>query len=215
MHSSPLLRNAVLAVLVVTVMAASGCRWFRKGNPYNQSAETRPLEIPPDLDSPNTSAALGAPAAVSRSQVTGAPAQGAAPASPQQAATPPPSSSAMPPATVAPATNPVTDPASDPSSAQPSTTASAGDGGFTVAGTRDEVFKRVGEALAGVAGATVTGQAQASGTFDVDFEGSSVLVRVAQGDAGVQVSAVDPRGIAASGQGPAKLMAALKTALGG
>jgi hypothetical protein len=40
-------------------------------------------------------------------------------------------------------------------------------------------------------------------------------VRVTKVDAGVYVSAVDPRGMPASAEAPAKLIAALKAALGG
>jgi len=38
---------------------------------------------------------------------------------------------------------------------------------------------------------------------------------VTKTDAGVYISAVDPRGLPAAGEAPVKLMAALKTALGG
>lgn len=166
-------RCAVLALLVASVFAASGCRWFRKNSPYQQSAETRPLEVPPDLDRPNTDAALGAPASVSRSAISGTPVAG-------QAATP----------------------------------AAAG-AGFTVQGERDAVFAKVGEALAATAGVTIASKAQLLGAYDVSYEGSNFLVRVTKADAGIYVSAVDPRGVAASGPGPAKLLAALKAAVGG
>ena len=192
MRPTPLLRTATLALLVVAVFAASGCRWFRRNNPYNQSAETRPLEVPPDLDRPSTAAALGAPASVTRSGMAGTPVQRAAPAQPpagQQAL-------AQPSAAQAPA-------------------ASASGSGFTVPGVRYAVFNQVGEALAAVPGATLASKAQLLGTYDVNYEGSNFLVRVTKVDAGVYVSAVDPRGVAAGGEAAAKLMAALRTALGG
>ena len=176
MPHSPLFRSTVLAVLVVAVFAASGCRWFRKDSAYQQSAENRPLEVPPDLDRPNTNAALGAPASVARSSMQGAPA------------------------------------ASTPAATAPATAASSG---FTVQGERDAVFTRLGEALAAVPGVTVASKAQLLGTYDVNYEGSNFLVRVTKVDAGVYVSAVDPRGVAAGGAAPSKLMAALRTALGG
>lgn len=185
MHRSPLLRTAVLAVLVVSVFAASGCRWFRKGNPYNQSAEARPLEVPPDLDRPNTAGALGAPSSVTRSSMSGTPAQ------PQGTAAATPAASAQAPA------------------------AAPAGSGFTVPGTRQEIFDKVGQALAGVPGVTIASKAQLLGTYDVSYEGSNFLVRVTEVEAGVYVSAVDPRGVAASGAAPAKLMAALRSALGG
>ncbi len=169
--------TAVLAVLVLTVFSASGCRWFRKDTGFQQSAETRPLEVPPDLDRPNTDAALGASGSVSRS--------------------------AMPAASASPAT----------SAAAPA--AGAGASGFTVPGERDAVFAKVGDTLTATTGVTVVSRAQLLGTYDVSYEGASFLVRVAPAEAGVYVSAVDPRGVAASGPAAAKLIAALKTALGG
>jgi len=93
--------------------------------------------------------------------------------------------------------------------------AACGELGFTVPGERDAVFAKVGDALGGIAGATIASRAQLLGTYDVDFEGSKFLVRVTKTDAGVYVSAVDPRGLPAAGEAPVKLMAALKTALGG
>ena len=52
--SFPVSRSIAL-VLIVAVVAASGCRWFRKDKDvYAQSPESRPLEVPPDLDMPNT-----------------------------------------------------------------------------------------------------------------------------------------------------------------
>lgn len=178
MRQTPLLRTAVLAVLVVSVFAASGCRWFRKNSPYAQSAEARPLEVPPDLDHPNTEAALGGAAAttsVTRSSM----APGAAATAQGQAARP------------------------------------AAPGGFTVAGEQAEVFDKVGQALASIQGLTVASKAQLLGTYDVSYEGSNFLVRVSKVDAGVYVSAVDPRGVAAGGEAPAKVLAQLRTALGG
>ena len=87
--------------------------------------------------------------------------------------------------------------------------------GFTVPGERDAIFAKVGDALGTVQGVNVASRAQLLGTYDVDFEGAKFLVRVTKTDAGVYVSAVDPRGLPASGEAPVKLMAQLKTALGG
>ena len=53
------------------------------------------------------------------------------------------------------------------------------------------------------------------GTYDVSYEGASFLVRVSAVDAGAYVSAVDPRGLPATGAAPTKLLAALKAKLGG
>ena len=88
-------------------------------------------------------------------------------------------------------------------------------GGFTVAGSRDDAFNRVGEALAGIEGATIASRAQLLGTYDVSYEGASFLVRVSAVDAGAYVSAVDPRGLPATSPAAVKLLAALKAKLGG
>lgn len=87
--------------------------------------------------------------------------------------------------------------------------------GFTVGGTRDDTFTKVGEALAKVEGVTIASRAQLLGAFDVNYGGSNFLVRVTAVEAGAYVSAVDPRGVPATGEAPAKLVASLKEALGG
>jgi len=87
--------------------------------------------------------------------------------------------------------------------------------GFTVPGERDDIFNKVGDALGKVEGLTVASRAQLLGTYDVNYAGSDFLVRVTKVDAGVYISAVDPRGLPATGEAPVKLMASLKTALGG
>lgn len=87
--------------------------------------------------------------------------------------------------------------------------------GFTVAGSRDEAFAKVGEALAKIEGLTVASRAQLLGVYDVSYEGSNFLVRVSAVDAGAYVAAVDPRGQPATGEAAVKAIAALKAALGG
>ena len=87
--------------------------------------------------------------------------------------------------------------------------------GFPVAGERDAVFNRVGEVLARTEGLTVVNRAQLLGTFDVDYGDTKFLVRVTKTDTGAYVSADDPRGLPAAGDPPARLIAALKAALGG
>lgn len=86
--------------------------------------------------------------------------------------------------------------------------------GFTVAGNRDDVFAKVGDALGKIEGLSVASRAQVLGVYDVAYEGSNFLVRVSAVDAGVYVSAVDPRGQPATGEAPTKAVAALKAALG-
>ncbi len=87
--------------------------------------------------------------------------------------------------------------------------------GFTKVGSRDEVFASVGQALGAVQGVTVSSSAQALGVYDVNYEGSNFLVRVAGVDDGTYISAVDPRGVPATGDAPRKLIDLLRTALVG
>jgi hypothetical protein len=72
----------------------------------------------------------------------------------------------------------------------------------------------VGEALSKIEGLSIASRAQLLGVYDVAYEGSNFLVRVSAVDAGVYVSAVDPRGQPATGEAPTKAIAALKAALG-
>ncbi len=171
-HAS-LYRLATVVVLAVAIVGASGCRWFRKGDDvYKQSADNRPLEIPPDLDRPSAENAMAVPGgSVTASQATAA--------GPQRAAT---------------TATPV---------------------GFTVPGERDAIFAKVGEALTATVGVTIASKAQILGTYDVNYEGIDFLVRVTKVDAGVYISAVDPRGFPAAGAAPSKLIAALRASLGG
>ena len=168
-------RPLAVTAIVAVALTMSGCHWFgKRGNPYQQSAQTRPLEVPPDLDKPNTDGAMQSPESgtqsVTRSSVGAAPAAQA----PQ-----------------------------------------ANGNGFTVTGDRDDVFNKVGAALAATTGVTIASKAQVLGTYDVTYLESSFLVRVTKVDAGVYVSAVDPRGMPATGDAATKLIAALKTAVGG
>jgi len=87
--------------------------------------------------------------------------------------------------------------------------------GFTVSGTRDDVFAKVGDALGKVDGLTIASRAQMLGVYDVGYAGSNFLIRVSAVDAGAYVSAVDPRGQPATGEAATKAIAALKVALGG
>ncbi len=170
MRLSPSLsRPLALALLAVSVAGLSGCKWFGKKGPkgdYALSPETRPLEVPPDLNLPSTSAAMQLPNTASQVRAQ------------SQAATASPTS-------------------------------------FNVIGSsRDDAFNKVGEALAGIEGVTIVTRAQMLGSYDLSYEGSNFLVRVAAAGADANVSAVDPRGLPASGDAPAKLIAALKAKLG-
>ncbi len=165
-------RAAVAGLIVVGLLGASGCSWFRKGDAlYAKSPESRPLEVPPDLDLPRTEGAMGMPAG----SVT----------------------------------------ASGQATAPPVAGSSTSTSGFNVAGSREDVFNKVGEALAAIDGVEIASRAQLLGAFDVNYGGSNFLVRVSAIEAGTYVSAVDPRGLPATGAAPAKLIATLKTALAG
>lgn len=89
------------------------------------------------------------------------------------------------------------------------------DTGFNVSGDRDEIFTRVGEVLATIPGVQIASSAQLLGTYDISYEGSDFLVRVAKSGDGAYISAVDPRGLPAAGEAPAKLIAALRGQVGG
>lgn len=173
----PVIRTAALSALAVAVLATSGCGWFRKENTlYTQSVESRPLEVPPDLDRPRTEGAMPLPdqsTSVSRSEV-GAPA-----------------------------------------TAGGAVAAATGAAGFAAAGERDAVFARVGEVLAATPGVTVASSAQLLGTYDVSYEDSNFMIRIARAEGGAYVSAVDPRGQPAQGEAAQKLLAALRAQLGG
>lgn len=169
------LRPLFIATLVVIAIGTSGCHFFsRKHSVYSQSAETRPLEVPPDLDRPNTEGAMQAPSAdtssVTRSSM---PARAALAGTPRNNAS-----------------------------------------GFIMPGDRDDVFNKVGAALAATQGLSVVSKAQLLGTYDVSYQGANFLVRVSKLDAGVYVSAVDPRGMAANNAAATRLIAALKASLG-
>lgn len=89
----------------------------------------------------------------------------------------------------------------------------AGSSGFTIPGSKEEAFGKVGTALEGVEGVTIASRAQLLGSYDVAYEGSNFLVRVVAVDAGAYISAVDPRGMPATAEAPVKLIAALKAKL--
>lgn len=168
--SIPKSRMAVASLVLLSLVATSGCGWFRKTNEmYAQSPESRPLEVPPDLDRP-------------RGDVAGATAG-------------PASASASAPETPRPATGAVI--------------------GFTTAGTRDEVFSKIEAALAGIEGAQVSSRAMGLGVFDVNYQGSNFLVRLGEVGSAIQVSAVDPRGLPATGDAPTQLIKALESAITG
>jgi len=165
--SSPV-RVLAVAVLAVAVVGVSGCKWFRKDNAlYAGPPETRPLEVPPDLDRPRTEGAVAVP------QV------------PQS----------------------VTRSGAEVASAQ------ANANGFAAAGTREAVLERVARALVLVSGLSIVNQAELLGTFEVEYDGESFMVRVAAAEDGSFVSAVDARGEPANGAAAQRLITSLKGAV--
>ena len=74
-HSFPsALARPAAALLAVAML--SGCQWFRSDNVFAEPEATRSLEVPPDLDLPNTAGAMplpdAAPGAVTRSSMASA-----------------------------------------------------------------------------------------------------------------------------------------------
>ncbi|HBK46475.1 MAG TPA: hypothetical protein DDZ67_08580 [Xanthomonadaceae bacterium] len=70
-HTVSTVRVLSLALLATaTVAATSGCSWFHKGarGDYALPVEQRPLEVPPDLNVPDTSGAMKVPSLASSSQ---------------------------------------------------------------------------------------------------------------------------------------------------
>lgn len=65
-------RTAAAIVAGVLVVGLSGCHWFGKDELYTQSTETRPLEVPPDLDRPSADSAMALPASGSSVTAAGA-----------------------------------------------------------------------------------------------------------------------------------------------
>ena len=168
MRQTSTFRALSLTLLAVaTIATTTGC--FKRGakGDYALAPESRPLEVPPDLNLPNTAGAAAVPALASAVKPSPAAAAASAPS------------------------------------------------GFALSGSRDEVFAKGGEALAGIEGVNIASRAQLLGSYDIGYEGSNFLVRVVAVDAGAYVSAVDPRGLPATDAAALKLVEALKARLGG
>lgn len=59
---SSLVRRVVSAALVAALLASAGCSWLRGRSGYENSPESRPLEVPPDLDRPAADTSMQVPA---------------------------------------------------------------------------------------------------------------------------------------------------------
>ncbi|HRF84885.1 MAG TPA: hypothetical protein PLO34_10740, partial [Pseudoxanthomonas sp.] len=74
-QTSRLARASAAVLLAFTAVALlGGCSWFRKGakGDYALSPEVRPLEVPPDLNLPDTSGAMALPPAAGAQQAAAA-----------------------------------------------------------------------------------------------------------------------------------------------
>jgi uncharacterized lipoprotein len=85
--------------------------------------------------------------------------------------------------------------------------------GFVVADTPENVWPRLGAALAGIEGVVVTGQAQALHSYDVSYQGQSFLLRVETTAGQSRISAISPTGIVLRAGPAAVLMDQLRTRL--
>jgi uncharacterized lipoprotein len=85
---------------------------------------------------------------------------------------------------------------------------------FTVNDALDSTWKRMGLALNRIEGVTVTGSAQALGSYDVRYEGVNYLIRAEKaGDNASRITAFSPSGPAAANSPAARLLGILKSRL--
>lgn len=153
MSSNHFLRFSLGALITVALVSASGCSMFRRpdgsmrflphahNSDYTKAREYRPLDVPPDLDTPATDPTMQVPA------VGGGAAQTAA------------------------------------------------DGpAITLADTPASSWERLGKALDHVGGVTVNQRSQLLGSYEVQFKGVSVLLRVSPSGASSRIDAVSGDG---------------------
>ncbi len=146
--------KALTIVLAASLLAS--CGWFdrhfhHENDEYKTSAQQRPLEIPPDLDKPNTSGALTIPDANATTT---------APLATSDASAPPAAAPlAASPVTEAPVTT-----ASSSSSAAPALL--SGDA-LHISDTVDSVWNRIGLAMEHSGAATILARDEAGRTYDV------------------------------------------------
>lgn len=140
-----LTRSAVALVIATTSLA--GCSWFHRDTAeyYKKAQETRPLEVPPDLDTPVTAKELVVPGTTPP----------AAPVRTTAASTPAAATSAT----------------ATPTAAPPSSITAEGDA-LHVADSVDNVFQRVGLALERAQIGTISSRDAAARSYAFDFNGS-------------------------------------------
>lgn len=144
-----------LAIAVTASSFLAGCSWFhrhseKQADEYKTSVQQRPLEVPPDLDKPNTSGALTIPQANANTGSTAATA-------PDTSAT---SAGAEAPTTAA-------APAAEGSADASQPPAVLGADGLHVTDSVDSAWNRVGLALERSGAATILARDEAGRTFDV------------------------------------------------
>jgi len=147
-----------LAILVAASSLLGGCSWFhrhseKQANEYKTGVQERPLEVPPDLDKPNTAGALTIPeiGSPTAAPVSTAPADVAAASA----------------GTAAPAAAPGT--AAPAAEAVPPALLSAD--GLHVMDSVDSTWNRIGLALERSGAATILARDESQRTFDVQTTG--------------------------------------------
>jgi uncharacterized lipoprotein len=142
-----------LAISLTAASLLAGCGWFHshRNEEYKKSVEERPLEVPPDLDRPNTTGALTIPGAGTGSAA--ATVSGGATAAPGEAPSAAPSMAAGEAGAAA-------------TAAAPSSAVLSEDG-LHVADTVDSTWNRVGLAMERSGAATILGRDEAGRSYDV------------------------------------------------
>jgi uncharacterized lipoprotein len=141
-----------LPTFLVATAFLTGCSWFHhdKVEYYKGAAETRPLEVPPDLDAPATTKALVVPGA------TPAPAAAATPAAHAPVAAAPAAAAAAP---------------ATPSAVPPAAAVAADATELHVADTVDSTWQRVGLALERAQVGKITSKDEAARSYAFEFNG--------------------------------------------
>ncbi|MEO7431592.1 MAG: hypothetical protein ABIR62_06135 [Dokdonella sp.] len=142
-----------LPTVLVAIVSLSGCGFVHKhfgrdDTAYRKSAQDRPLEIPPDLDTPSSSGALTIP----------------------QAGTP---SSASSSASVASPSTTSSSPDTQPPAASIASGAPIGGDGFSIADSVDSAWTRVGLAIERSGTATLLERDQPAHAFTVETTGQT------------------------------------------
>ena len=149
MNRMSTLRWSVLVMLAATTLG--GCSWFHhRTDYYNKAAETRPLDVPPDLDTPVTSNELIVPA----------------PSATATTATTASANAAPPSANIAAGT-----------ASTGSTTVLTGDG-LHVADSPEHTWRRVGLALERAQVGTISARDESARSYTVEVSGLGVSTPV-------------------------------------